>query len=539
MVNCIKLMNKINRENKYTEQSNLWFLLFALPIFTSVYLAILGIVSVLLLLFEAQIALLAITISSIVFISLVRLLWTLCRKTITYFGGKSENRIIFLLALFFIFIWGSFNVRYVSENVYIHKDPAIYSNTAVWLTKHDNINIQSTEILGENDEFDPSSNGIEMFFNDRSRLYVQAPHYFPSLLSYFGTFFGLHAIVFSNILIAMLSLLLFFTFLRFFVSPRWALLALLLLGTSLPMIYFSRDTYTEPLTIVLIFGALIMNFLLLSFILPKVQKNNQKINRQYLLLFLLAGLLSGAPVLVRVDTYIIPSLMLAALTLALLIIKISNAKFYLLSYIVGSSLMILLGWIDLSKLSAEYYNSLHTEIISQIVLWVFVSFISISVIQVKKIHSIINNLVDKVNTRNGLLILSLILFLSFIFIVSRPLWLEVHRSYFNNEYVASLQEINNHEVIDGTRFYAEQTHLWIVWYLGIAILPMGFVGFTLFLVRFVRTKDVRKLATMIIFLSLTAVYFNYPRITPDQIWASTGYIPTIYILCCISSVRSR
>ena len=438
-----------------------------------------------------------------------------------YHESKKELRIFSILILLFCFAWGAFNAYYHSENVYIHKDPAIYNSAAVWIAKHNNVYVPPTEIFDQS-YANPSSSGVAQY-GEQKRLYIQGPHYYPILLSMFGNGFGLRAIYAVNAFIGALALGSLFVVARIFTPSRWAFIAPITLGLSLPMIYFSRDTYTEPLTMALAMTTIAYVTL--------IRKSRSKIA------WLFAGVLAGSSTLVRIDAYLF--VIAITLTAILLLNNLetfrAKAKVFI-GYLLGVVVTSLLSWLDVTLNSAEYYNNLRVQLLSQLILLSVISLIGLPLIHLMRSKSLVKNTIDFFRRRRYFLLGLGVLIFSYI--VSRPLWLQTKKVYYNTEYVESLQTLNG-LAIDGNQTYAQLSHLWIVWYLGLTTLILGFIGLSALLWKFISSKDWQKYAPITLTaISFSLLYINFPNITPDQIWASRRFLPIIFPMFTIGLVVS-
>jgi len=154
-------------------------------------------------------------------------------------------------------------------------------------------------------------------------------------------------------------------------GPKWAALATLTLSISLPLVFFSRDTYTEPLSLMFVFATLTM---------LQYAVRTQKYSA-----WLLVGLSAGAAALLRVDMYVFQ----AAIGI--------YGVFYLMTAPVGrrairlkqlSALAIpavtlgMVGWYDLSTYSSGYYHDLHNYVIAQLLIFVAIAVLAVPTVAI-------------------------------------------------------------------------------------------------------------------------------------------------------------
>ena len=99
---------------------------------------------------------------------------------------------------------------------------------------------------------------------------------------------ALGALLKVNVLFGAMALFVFFGLARRVVGPVWALVAMSTLAVSLPMIYVSRDTFSEPLALLYLMGGLLLL--------------HRAIAYGRLRDFALAGFVAGSAAMARIDT---------------------------------------------------------------------------------------------------------------------------------------------------------------------------------------------------------------------------------------------
>jgi hypothetical protein len=131
-------------------------------------------------------------------------------------------------------------------------------------------------------------------------------------------------------------------------------------------------------------------------------------------------------------------------------------------------------------------------------------------------------------------------------LIARPYLRQVHGPAHGAvaSYVASLQRLNDLPVDPG-RLYAEDTVYWVIWYVGLPVLLLGFFGAALLVRRCLRAlllwKDPAAAVRLwalpfgIICWGSAAVLWQ-PQTVPDQPWASRRLVPLVLpglILCAV------
>ena len=93
-----------------------------------------------------------------------------------------------------------------------------------------------------------------------------------------------------------------------------------------------------------------------------------------------------------------------------------------------------------------------------------------------------------------------------------------------SQFLADLQKAGGLP-LDSARTYAEDTFIWLSWYLGPVVIALAGIGAAVAVARIIR----RPSATYLLVLSVagieTVIYAWNPAIAPDQIWAMRRFVP--------------
>lgn len=426
-------------------------------------------------------------------------------------GSLKERRWCDVLIIVGVLAWIGFNAGYASQHIFTDRDPAIYSVTGAWLSSHDNLDIETTQIFGESTELRSGSSGFYTLEED-NRIYPHGTHMLPAMLGAVGKIFNEVDIFKLNVVFGGLALLSFYAFARLFIRPRWGLVAVGVMALSLPMLYFSRDMYTEPLMATFIFGSLAL--------LLAAQKSRHRI------LWLLAGVLAGAAVATRIDA----SLNIVALVLFAAVVLMLSKKgdrrenaINVSLFAVGTAAVSLVGLFDALELSTPYYMG-HVKYLSQ-VLYVIVAalILGAAAVLIAWRTKLLNRLDAATRSWRGFAVFALIV-LAMAALASRPLWF-VDYGGAQFEIVPELQAAAGQTIIPRT--YAEQTVNWLVWYVGLPVVVLGVVGFAAVAARVVSGRNLFLAAGVLVIGSTAFLYLFSPTITPDQIWASRRFLPVV------------
>lgn len=425
--------------------------------------------------------------------------------------ANRETIICNSLVIVGVLLWGIFNAFYTSEHMLTNRDPATYANAAIWLINHEDLKIDTPNIFGQNPNITIESPGF-MSFGQNDVVFAQGQHLFPVLIGLIGRLVGSSIVLHSPVLFGVLALLAVYRFARLLVRPRWALLATATLAFTLPLLYFARDTYTEPLSLMLIFSAMTL-----------LWYANKTMN---LGLWGLAGFVAGANVLTRIDSYVVLAgfLVFIAVFLATRPPLARSKALKAAGLFIGVSFVFAtLGFTDLLLLSPHYFAN-HQPLISQVLLGILVIlFLGIASVFLAWRTKLLSVFISKTQNWQQLGIF-LLVSLTALVIASRPLWFT---DYINvqSDFITGVQFSHGEPLTP--RGYTELSSNWLAWYVGPIIAALGVVGLAWAAVRSLRNQNYVLLIGFFV-VSLTAiVYLLKPSIAPDQIWAARRFLPVV------------
>lgn len=427
-------------------------------------------------------------------------------------GSQKEQRIVDVLVIIGAIVWLGFNILYTSQHVVTDRDPATYGVAGVWLINHDNLDIHYSPEFQDLEGTSQWSAGFAVDKDYPDRIYAQGQHLLPTLLGLGGRIVGDQHLFHIAPLFGMTALLAIYAFARLLVRPRWALVATAVIAVSLPLIYFSRDNYTEPLAATFTFSALAL--ILVA----------QKTKR--LILWGIAGIVAGAGALTRVDAYLMIATLVLFAALYVVLAKKTERRAKLQhvgTFGLGLAVPAIVGWLDVSLLSPLYFRDIYPMLKQEI--WAICTALVVGggLIIVGWRTSVLTWLDRHTKKWRGLAIFIGILLLATI-IISRPLW---YTSYVSvqNELIAGLQMAAGDPV--EPRNYAEQTAQWVAWYIGPFMGILGVIGLAWAASRAVMQRELFLLASVVVVGFTSIVYFILPNITADQIWAIRRFVPVI------------
>jgi hypothetical protein len=491
-------------------------ILHLLPFFLPAITLAFGIVGVTLLLFDFLHSALAFSLGILLSLGFIYVIFKQGKKF-----TKASSKLFFfdLGILVFVLAWCLFNAKYTAQHVFTDRDPATYTVAAVRLIDRQNLRIETPEVFDGLPHISSSSFGFVAADNNSREVHAQGLHALPVLLGLGGRIVGVNNMMRLNVLVGGLAILSVYGFSRLIMRPKWAGLAALTLATALPLIYFSRDIYTEPLTLVFTFSG--MSLLIMA------MKNRSE------LLWMLSGLMIGATALIRIDSL----LTIAAFLLFIFVYLHHNVKQKLALkevafFSFGMMLVLLIGWLDLTQLSVPYYK-FHKQFIFKeamlIGLTVLAGSVSVLIKQKAWLKKFYKDLSKLWNVER----LTLLILTAALMLASRPLWLTLYYDR-QNSFVEGIQAKAGLPV--EPRSYAEFSASWIVWYIGVPIAILGTVGLALMASK-LRDKKASLIYWLVLLVILVnGIYMLVPSVTPDQVWASRRLLPVILpglIVCCL------
>lgn len=487
--------------------------LLAIPIALPAAVIIFGIVTMLLLLFGQLHSWLVLLAGVPLSVSVYKTIASRYNNS-SLLDKSREDIVVTIVIIISATLWVLFNMQFTSQNIYIYRDPAIYTNNAAILAKEPDLNIVESTVFGDSEDIygdAVSLGGVEG--ESSNRLYVHGGQLLSAFLGLLGRIGGNTLLMQANPIFGGLAIVAFYGFARLLVRPVWAGFASLVIAVSLPLIYFSRDTYTEPLTLAFTFSTLSTIWL--------AQRHKS------IFLWLLAGLFVGAGTLVRIDAYMmVAGFLLFIFLWASLASKVERKERFsaLVSFVSGAAATSLLGWLLYTELGGKYYHDLRSQFVLQMLLMVSVLISGGVLLYLSWRTGIVKKLDALTRQWRGAVLVALLLCVVLV-LASRPFWF-THYTSSQNPIVAGLQADEGNPI--EPRGYSEQSLNWIWWYLGPVVSLIGLFGYLLVSYRLVLSKRYEHYLPVVIVFSMTAlIYLVRPSITPDQIWAIRRFLPIV------------
>jgi glycosyltransferase involved in cell wall biosynthesis len=390
-----------------------------------------------------------------------------------------------------------------SQHVVADRDPGVYVTTAKHLADEGNLLIP-----GPSGPFvdapNVSANGAGFSpERDDTTLEAQFPHLTAVVLAAAGWTHDA-GIFLATPVVGGFALVCLYAFATLLAGPRWAAVATAVTGLAMPVVVFSRDSYSEPIATALLFGGL--------WVLAVAERSPRWLP------WLLAGLLLGATAMARIDGYL--NLAPVALALALhLRTSAGTARRRLVAValvVAGAAVTVALGFADTAVFTGGYYDhSLAPRLPAMVAAAVAAGALGL-VLGPRLWHRAPTS--DDPTRRQPTALLRAGLWAAAAGLVAFVAW-----GYWLRPDPEGLPEV----ALEGMRVlsYLPQAKslsvLWVSWYLGPLGLAAGVLGLAVALVALGRSArpPIAAVAGLAAVLVTTLLYLWTPSVTPDHPWA--------------------
>ncbi len=415
--------------------------------------------------------------------------------------------------------FAGWNGYHAGEHVAIGRDPGVYTVTAKWIAEHGNLEVkEGTDWTSKSSAVSVVSPGTYQVGPDQ--IQYQFAHMMPVLMAEANSLGGDHLMFRVPALLGGLALCAVYAVgCRLVRRPWLVLVAVGALAVSLPQINVARETLSESSVELLVWAGMFL--LLIAY------------ERRHVGVGLLAGLALGGTVMCHIDApvYLIPLPILGAL--AWLSADPGPDRRGLArvmaAFVAGAIPVVVLGLYDLMNRAGTYYDDLHSSVhrlqlgfgasivvaVALILLW-------------PAIAPRVRSTTSWLSTRRGAIGTGLALIVAVGLLGAWALRPDRHDHSTppaaQQALVGGLQRAAGLPY-EPTRTYAEQTVVWLSWYLGPVTVALGILGISVLLVRNVRKFTPEGTVVLSVAGIGTALYLWNPDIVPDQIWAMRRFVP--------------
>jgi hypothetical protein len=401
-------------------------------------------------------------------------------------------------------VWNGVNH---AQHLVVERDPGVYLVTAKWLSEDRGLYIDGPTGAFEDEEgIRPAGAGFYGARGDDG-IDAQFAHLTPVIVGVAARIGGDIFLFVTNAMLGGIGLVVVFAAAATLVPARWALIAMSGLAACFPFVYFSRDVYSEPVAMILLFGGFFVWEL--ANVGPHV------------LLGLVAGSLIGASCAARIDGFI--SVIPATAVFSLFIAgrgapgeQGPPLRRMGIAALVAMVAVAALGWFDVRYFSTGYYNDALRPRLGSLLVGAVVAGPAV-VLASRLVWRRNGTRLTPVAT--GALALATVmagataLYARFI----RPDPSAVEAA------VAAADAPTRPEV--NVAAY-NQTMAWLDWYLGPVVLALGVVGLIALVWKGLQTQGPRSsLLFSALVAATTIVYVHDPNISADQVWAMRRFLP--------------
>jgi hypothetical protein len=412
--------------------------------------------------------------------------------------------IIALIAIAVAF--GIDQLAYHSQQIIVNRDPASYSQFAVWIARHG-----SLPIPADGAAFGGYSNAV--FFH--SPAFYQVGHTLvpqfmagePITLAPAYWLGGLSAVTAMGSLLGACGVLAAGGLVARLVGPRWAPLGALILALTLPQQYTSRSNFSEPLAQLLFLGGL-------SLIIDSFSREDGVRSK----LAALGGLALGLTLVARIDgaSDLLPLIPYCGL---LLLGRARQAWPMIGGVIVGGCY----GLVDGLVLSRPYVDTLKGSLVPLMLIGAVMFAVTALAVMFRWETGIPQLRTDRLpNAAAAAAVLVTI------GLVIRP-YVQTVRAPVPASAAAAISswQATEHLPIQPDRQYYEISMHWVFWYLGVPAVVLATVGAAVLARRCLRGNAPAWTLPLITFGWIIVTVLYRPGITPDQPWASRRLVPGV------------
>jgi hypothetical protein len=425
-----------------------------------------------------------------------------------------------------------------SESVIVLRDPGAYLQTGYWLAQHG-----SLPIPGAIAAFGGAHPGLAFastgFLASGTSVVPGLLSGLPLLLA--GAFWvhGTAAAAAMGPILGGLAVLAFGGLAGRLAGPQWAPAAALVLAFTLPEQYTSRGPFSQTAAQVLLFGglSLVVDGLVLTGPRPP-----GRMPAPQSALIALGGLALGLTSLVQVD-----GLLDVLPVIPFLGILVARKKKIVVPFSIGLAIGAAYGIADAYLLARPFMAALHPmpELIGLIAAWLAAMTVAgVELLRMRGLAAALRPVLARRPARWLPDLAAALAGAAGVGLLIRP-YLQTVRGPATGAaaaFVASLQRLE-HLRVDPGRLYAEDTLYWVIWYVGLPAVLLGWLGLALLLRRCTRallaghdpTGAIRTwLLPLAVVCCGSAAVLWQPETQPDQPWASRRLVPLVLpgvILC--------
>ena len=420
--------------------------------------------------------------------------------------------VVGVLAILTITAW---NAAQPSQHVLITRDPGGYMNEGRWLARHGSLDAHPrVEPFAAEPEL--SYNSFSVYMMSDGTLQYQFAHLLPAVLAQTYAVGGDRLMFRAPALLGGSAMLAFFVLAwRLLRRPWFAVGATVTLALLLPQVWFSRDSYSEIPSQVLLFTGLWL-------------VTNDRILPAPRAAFA-AGLFVGGLQMVRIDAMAF----LVGAPVLLAVVWLTRAReqaagnkdaarrigAFVLGILPGATLGI---W-DVTRHSGQYYRHLSSQMNGLIAATAGSAIVSLAVVALwQRLGSTVRRIPTRfvaVSAGAGVAVIGLFAW------AFRPSLQDTR-----GEVLGAIKalELREHVGGDGTRRYYERSLTWMQWYLGWPTLAFAIAGAGLLTAALLLGRRPRALAATALLAPTSLLYLWKASAAPDHIWVARRFLTSAF-----------
>jgi len=425
---------------------------------------------------------------------------------------------LFLVAAAAVALMTITNLAYSGQHHATNRDPGVYLETGLWLADNGSVVIDGRQgPFLERDELRGGGLGFEELNDGSGRLYSQFGHATAVVLAAGSWLGGAASATRVPAVLMALALMLWWFAIKAVTDHRWATVGVSAMALNLVILHVSRDTFSEPLALALVAGAVVL--------LSSTPRPGR---------WLLAGWAIGIAVSARVDMTVVAfGAMLLATTM---VRRRRDTALFIAAVVTGTGL----SFVDLRLRSPDYLSDRWSALLPVMAAGAAVAVGALIVMAAGNRHPNVwvrRRLGSSRSTVKWLGVLSIIGVAVYALYV-RPHMGQQHSGF--SGHIAGLQSRDG-LAVDGTRTYGERAAVWLTWYMGIPAVALAVAGAATFWTKLLDRRHALLLPAISLMGPLTLLYLQRPRITGDQIWALRRFVPAaiplMILLACLAGFQ--
>jgi hypothetical protein len=460
---------------------------------------------------------LAFALAALLFIGLIAFVGPRLPKADARSRSAAAVAAIGVVAIVGITVWNGANT---SQHVLINRDGGAYANAGRWIARDGSLEVHPKVGAFRHDpQVHFADGGTATFANPTFHLQLQGAHFLPALLAEAQAVGGDRGMFLLPPILGGIALLEFFVLAwRLFRRPVFALAAMGALAFLLPEVSFARDTYTETVAQVLLFGALVL--LVDRRVMPHWRRA------------FAAGLFLGAIQAARIDAPLLFFGLPIVMTVAWLRATTDDERRQLSAsnkaLVIGLVPGFLLGLADLFYRSRVYWDAQWNQ---ERALFLATIAIAVACLVVVRLWPRLSRLLSSVPWDNVAWVSAgvvLIAGLSAWFI--RPVAMPLHQPI-----LVLLQRHGQGSVQYETAMY-EDSMRWMSWYLGPLTLLAAIVGAACLTRSLVRGRRLYTLAAVALFVPESLLFLWNAHAYTDHVWVTRRFLTSTFPMLILLAV---